>query len=154
VYGFTSMTAGRLAFWFALTAALAAYSRADIRARRHERCALDGSAIAPVRRVDLMRDAHVLRSFCSITCARRWPDVPAAAYWRVHDEVTGRAIDARLARFVESRVVTVPARHERTHVFAHWADAKAHAETHGGREIENPLAAIRPAAPSPKEVSR
>lgn len=135
------MTFRRLALWFGLVAALAAYSRAEVGAQRKLRCSLDGNRIQSTYQVDLVSGGKVLESFCSIACAHQWPDIPPTAHWQVRDEVTGRVLDAARAHFIRSRVVTVPARRERTHVFAHWADAELHAQTHGGNQVPNPFAA-------------
>jgi hypothetical protein len=101
---------------------------------------MDGNRMEPIYQVDLAAGGNVLASFCSLTCALQWPEVPEDAYWLVRDEVTGRALDSTRAHFVSSRLVTVPARAEHVHVFAHWADAQAHAERHGGQAVPDPLA--------------
>jgi len=112
-----------------------------------DRCAMDGNRIDPVHRVDQALDGEVRASFCSLACAAEWPERPRGAYWQVRDEVGGSVLDSTRAHFVLSRVVAVPARAERIHCFAHWADAQAHVERHGGQAIPDPLAA--PAAGEP-----
>ena len=125
--------------WFGVVALVAAGSRWRAQADRGARCALDGNRIEPVYRVDLVRRGVVLHSFCSLTCARQWPDVAPDAYWQVRDEASGRPLDAGRAHFVESGVESVPARHERTHVFADWAEAQHHLARYGGRFVADPL---------------
>jgi hypothetical protein len=133
--------------WFAALLALALPSRIGVRVAATERCALDGAAIEPIRRVDLMQELAVRASFCSIACAREWPERPAGSFWQVRDEISGRPIDAERATFVLSRVVSVPARGERLHVFRNVADATAHCEQFGGTVVVDPLAALPPEPP-------
>lgn len=127
-----------LAAWFAALLALSYVSAREARARTG-RCALDGQRIEPIYGVELIDDDRVLERFCCVVCAEQWPRVPEGAWWRVRDEITGAPIDAALASFVESSVVTVPSRHCRTHAFASWTDAMSHAATYGGERIANPL---------------
>ena len=81
----------------------------------------------------------MLARFCCISCAKEWPDVPAGSWWRVRDEITGEALDADVASFVESSVVTVASRRCRTHAFKNWSDAMNHAATYGGERVADPL---------------
>lgn len=133
------MPARRLAVWFGLVLALAVYNRWYMAQARSDRCSLDGNRIEPIYAVELMRDGRVLERFCCTKCAAEWPDVPDDAYWRVRDEVTGEAIDATAASFVESSVVTVPSRQARIHAFGSWSDALEHATRYDGRRVPNPL---------------
>jgi len=128
-----------LCVWFVVLAILALLSRERVRDARTSRCNLDGVAIQPLRRVDLMRGGEVLASFCSITCALSWPDRPPHGFWRVRDEATGRAIDAALAHFVESRVASDAAHGERVHVFLDAAEAARHCDQFDGAPLPNPL---------------
>jgi hypothetical protein len=100
---------------------------------------MDGNRMEPIYQVDLASGGAILASFCSLTCAREWPAAGPDTYWQVRDEVTGSVLDSTRAHFVASHLVTVPARAERIHVFAHWADAQAHAERHGGHAVPDPL---------------
>jgi len=129
--------------WFAALTIFAIVSRAQVRGGGPDRCSFDGAVIEPIRRVDLMEDSTPAASFCSLACARAWPALPPSAshqaWWRVRDEVTGLAIEARRATFVTSRVVTVPARGERIHVFADPTAAMSHCVQFGGARIADPL---------------
>lgn len=128
--------------WSVLIAALATHGR-WCSPPREQRCSMDGNRMEPLYQVELASDGRVHARFCSLSCARDWPAVPPGSWWQVRDEVTGEALDAARAHFVASRIVTVPARAERVHAFAHWADAQAHAERHGGHAVPNPLASTR-----------
>ncbi len=142
------MSSKRLVIWFAVVLALALYSRWHASRTRSDRCGLDGNRIEPVYAVDLMLDGRVTGRFCCVRCASEWPDVPADAYWQVRDEITGRPLDATTACFVESSVVTVASRQDRTHVFASWADALGHMTRYDGIRVPNPLAIGVGSAPS------
>jgi hypothetical protein len=137
------MTTKNLSLWFALVLLLALYSRWHTDRTRDQRCALDGNRIQTWARVDLMAGDKVLKSFCCVTCAGQWPDVPENAYWQVHDEITGKPLDATRAWFVRSAKVTVAARACRIHVFREWPDSVAHARQYDGRIIPNPLGQTR-----------
>jgi hypothetical protein len=128
-----------LAAWFAALLALALFSRAQIHARSAARCSLDGQRIEPIYSVELVRDSAVLARFCCISCAKEWPDVPPGSWWRVRDEITGESLDADVASFVDSSVVTVASRRCRTHAFKNWSDAMNHAATYGGERVADPL---------------
>lgn len=141
------MTARNLSIWFALVLLLAVYSRWHTDRSRNQRCALDGNRIQPWARVDLLAGGEVLYSFCCVTCAAEWPDVPRDAYWQVHDEITGAPLDAARARFVRSSKVSVPARACRIHVFREWPDALAHAKQYNGRRIPNPFGPLTSRTP-------
>lgn len=129
----------QIGIWLSAVLVISLISRWRVYQSRADRCNLDGNRIEPIRRVDLLRDGKTLQSFCCITCAADWPDVPPGAYWRVHDEITGEALDSASACFVESAVVTVPSRQDRIHVFKNWADALGHCKQYDGRRISNPL---------------
>ncbi len=137
------MSRRALLAWFALVLALGVFSRWYVQERRPTRCSLDGGRIEPIYRVDLVVDGSVRESFCGVRCATEWPRVPAGAAWHVRDEVSGRTIDAGKASFVESSVVTVAARQDRTHVFEHWPEASEHAAEYGGNLLANPFARKR-----------
>lgn len=125
--------------WFAALTIFALVSRAQARSSGPDRCSFDGARIDPIHRVDLMEESSPSASFCSLACALAWPAHPRRSWWRVRDEVTGRPIDATLATFVESRVVAVPARAERIHVFADPTAAMSHCVQFGGARIADPL---------------
>ncbi|NOT02292.1 MAG: hypothetical protein HOP29_16925 [Phycisphaerales bacterium] len=129
----------QIGIWLGAVLVISLISRWRVYQSRADRCNLDGNRIEPVRRVDLVRDGETVQSFCCIRCAGDWPDVPADAYWRVHDEITGEPLDASNACFVESRVVTVPSRRDRIHVFKNWADALGHCTQYEGHRIPNPF---------------
>lgn len=138
-----AMTPKRLLLWFGFVLLFALYSRWQTERSRNQRCDLDGNRIEAWARVDLMHAGRVVKSFCCVTCAGQWPDVPEGAYWQVHDEITGQPLDAARARFVRSNKITVVARACRVHVFREWQDAVAHARQYEGQLIPNPLAARR-----------
>lgn len=129
--------------WFAALTIFAVVSRAQVRGGGPDRCSFDGAVIEPIHRVDLMEETTPSASFCSIACALDWPARPPPAphrnWWRVRDEVTGLPVDASRATFVASRVVTVPARSERIHVFADPTAAMSHCVQFGGARIADPF---------------
>jgi hypothetical protein len=104
--------------------------------RRHAepRCAMHGVAIHPLYRVRIEDSAGASHAFCCIRCAQSWlarrGERPAAI--EVTDETTGEPIDARLAHFVESAIVTNPVTGNRIHAFRDQADAEAHSRTFAG----------------------
>ena len=55
------------------------------------------------------------------------------------DEVTGKRIDASIAYFVESSIVTNQSTGNKIHVFAEKADAEKHAKDFSGTVIRNPF---------------
>jgi len=133
------MSTFRLVTWFCTCLGLALLSRWQVLGARSARCALDGSRIVKTYQVDLVRDGQATRSFCCVRCATEWPERSPPAAWLVRDEVTGQVLDATLACFVESSAVTVPARHDRVHVFKRWPEAMQHIAEHGGARIVNPF---------------
>jgi hypothetical protein len=135
----------------AVLVALSLASRCGLASRRAERCSLDGSHIEPVYEVELVEGEDVLARFCCLRCAQAWPEVPARAYWRVRDEITGRPLDSRKASFVESPVVTVAATRCRLHAFESWVDAADHVATYGGERVADPL--VRPQPPEDEDAN-
>jgi len=108
-------------------------------ARPH--CAFDGVVIEPIYEVDItLKDGTELR-FCSIYCASKWyegnPEQVEAI--TVTDELTGEKVDAFLASYAESQVVTVKHNGNRIHVFRDRKEAALHARMYRGRIIENPF---------------
>lgn len=87
-----------------------------------------------------MADGKTLK-FCCIGCARKWLDGNRGKveYITVTDEVTGKRIDASIAYFVESSIVTNQSTGNRIHVFAEKGDAEKHAKEFGGTIIKNPF---------------
>lgn len=146
----------RTLLWFTAVLVLSLSSRHALRSANQDRCSLDGSRLVPIYRVDQMLDGAPVASFCCVTCAAEWPESPAGAYWRVRDEVTGQPLDAAVACFVQSTVITVPARQDRVHVFRSWVDALEHLEEFGGSRLTDPfkLAPSDEPAPSPAGDSR
>jgi len=144
------MRAKGLAAWFGLLVVASFGSRACVRGDADARCRFDGVRIEPIHRVDRVRlsDGKAIASFCSIACALEWgeraPEASVPGFWQVRDEVSGRPLDARLAAFVLSRVVTVVARGERIHVFASETEAQDHAAEFGGARIADPFDARAP----------
>jgi len=57
----------------------------------------------------------------------------------VTDEVTGKRIDASIAWFVESSIVTNQSTGNKIHAFAEKTDAEKHAKDFSGVIIENPF---------------
>lgn len=104
-------------------------------------CALDAIKIEPIYQVDItVADGKTLK-FCCIGCARKWlaGNKGKVEYITVTDEVTGKRIDASIAYFVESSIVTNQSTGNRIHVFAEKADAEKHAKEFGGTIIKNPF---------------
>lgn len=126
--------------WFGMVVAFSLLGRWQAYHARADHCNLDGTRIVPIHRVDLVVEGQVTRSFCSIRCARDWPDSPPGARFQVRDEVTGEVLDSSLAWFVESSVVAVPARQDKTHAFKSAADAMEHVSRYGGSRIPDPFA--------------
>lgn len=105
-------------------------------------CALDAMRIEPIYQVDIAPVNGKVLKFCCIECARKWiaankGNVSAVT---VTDEVTGKRLDASIAWFVESSIVTNRSTGNRIHVFADKGDAEKHAKEFGGTVIKNPFA--------------
>ena len=109
-----------------------------LRPRSVGRCALDGLKVEPLYQVRVVEAAGESRLFCCVRCADRWLATvdarPAAVY--VTDEATGDEIDAAMAWFVKSAVVTNPVTRNRVHAFRDRADAEAHARDFHGDVLE------------------
>jgi NosL protein len=106
-----------------------------------ESCALDATKIEPIYQVDITpREGKILK-FCCIECARKWlaANKGRVSAVTVTDEVTGKRIDASIAFFVESSVVTNQSTGNKIHVFEEKADAEKHARDFNGTVIENPF---------------
>lgn len=120
--------AQQLALNLALAAAIPMVAN-RLRDRSLPRCHLDGQPIVPVFRVQVLGGAGQSWSFCCIRCAELWLDgrQGEALGILITDEVSGREVDASLAFFVRSSVVTTPSTGNRIHAFARRADAENHA---------------------------
>jgi hypothetical protein len=100
-------------------------------------CQFDNNRIEPVYEVDLIANDDARWRFCSVYCASQWwqrsrRDVREII---VRDEVTGKPLDASLATFVESDVVTYLTHGDRVHVFADPEQAQRHAKQYRGRVV-------------------
>ena len=116
------------------------------RARRQTEpaCALDGGGIVPDYRVEIIDAGGGRHEFCCLSCAATWlqnePAAPRSV--TVVDEASGAPLDAAVAWYVRSSVVTTPVTGNRVHVFRSRADAEHHADRFGGVVLlpsENPL---------------
>ena len=105
------------------------------------RCDFDGTKIIPVYGIDIMLRSGTTLKFCSVCCAREWfrKNLSQIDLVMVTDEVTGEMLDAALAHYVQSDVVTVRAVQNRIHVFKEKSHALSHAGQHKGNIIENPF---------------
>ena len=106
-----------------------------------DKCALDAIKIEPIYQVDVTPTEGKTLKFCCIECSKKFL---AANRGKVNavtvtDEVTGKRIDASIAFFVESSIVTNQSTGNRVHVFAEKADAEKHAKDFSGVIIENPF---------------
>jgi hypothetical protein len=104
-------------------------------ARRHraEGCALDGAAVNPAYRVEVVDASGHPHAFCCLRCAQIWlEDKPDPRAVTVTDEASGEPIDAAAAWFVRSSVVTMPTTGNRVHAFRTRADAERHADQFWG----------------------
>lgn len=108
-----------------------------LRRERLARCSLDGLPIAPVYQVRLVIQEGTEPRFCCIRCAQTWLSLegltPQAVL--VTDEVSGKEIEASLAWFVRSSIVTTPITGNRIHTFSNRADANRHADLNRGRVL-------------------
>jgi nitrous oxide reductase accessory protein NosL len=107
-------------------------------------CALDGMAIDPAYRVEVVDLRGHAEPFCCLKCAEIWlknrPGPTRAIL--VTDEASGERIDAETAFYVRSSVVTAPTTGNRVHVFRSREDAEKHAAAHWGTVLsgsERPL---------------
>jgi hypothetical protein len=109
-----------------------------------ETCEMDGQTLPVTLRVDLKMADGVKHSFCSIECARRWlanqPNATAKEAV-VRDALTGEPLDAYVAIFVESPIVTNRANGNDVHAFRVRTDAMEHIRRFGGQEISDPFGA-------------
>jgi len=131
--------------WFVALALLSVLSRERLVERIQERCSFDGLSIDALHRVDRLERGIVQASFCSLRCALSWPERGVAISWQVRDEMSGLPVDAGIACFARSRVITVAAHNERIHCFKSGIDAANHCAQFGGSLIPSPFPALPPA---------
>jgi hypothetical protein len=109
-----------------------------------EACEMDGQAISPSLRVDLTMADGNSHAFCTIACAQRWLAGRANTAVKealVRDAISGEPIDAYVAFFVRSELVTNRANGNAVHAFRFRADAMEHVRQFGGQLIEDPFEA-------------
>ena len=105
------------------------------------RCDFDGTRIQPIYEVKFIFEDNTTEQFCSVVCAllHLKNEKKKLKYVTVVDEVSGTKIDASLAFFVESDVLTIPHVKNNIHVFAQKQDAQRHATQFNGKLILNPF---------------
>jgi len=105
-------------------------------------CAQDGQRIVPEMQVDLQTLDGQWHRFCSIVCAQRWlahRAVDRVQQAIVRDALTGKPLDADVAFFVRSPIVSNPANGNNIHAFQYRIDAADHMRRFGGHEIDPPF---------------
>ncbi len=135
------MSARFLSLWCVVTLALSFVSRAQFRSEAGLRCALDGVAILPTSRVDLLEGSSLVHSFCGADCALAWPRSvapPGALHYQVHAEQDARALDPRAACFVRSNLNPAGGRAV-LRAFVDARSAEEHARSFGGALVPNPF---------------
>ena len=103
---------------------------------------MDGQRLSPSLRVDLKMADGTSHAFCTIACAQRWvaqQSGVAAKEAVVRDAITGEPLDADVAFFVRSKVVTDRATGNDIHAFRFRTDALEHIRRFGGRIIDDPF---------------
>lgn len=125
----------------AIAAILAALSAFYRRQRTAAYCHFDNNRIQRIYEVDVITDGGDRLRFCSVYCAHQWwtRHPGEAAELLVTDEVAGKMIDAQIAVFVESSVVTDPVHGNRIHVFADADAADHHVAQYRARRIACPF---------------
>jgi hypothetical protein len=105
------------------------------------RCDFDGTRIQPIYEVKFTFEDNTTEQFCSVVCAllHLKNEKKKLKYITVVDEVSGNKIDASLAFFVESDVLTIPHVKNNIHVFAKKEGAQRHATQFNGKFIPNPF---------------
>ena len=107
-----------------------------------ESCEMDGQPLSPSLRVDLKLADGTSHEFCTIACATRWlAHQPSGTLKEatVRDSISGDPLDAYVAFFVRSKLVTNRANGNNIHAFRFRTDAQRHIEKFGGRLIADPL---------------
>jgi hypothetical protein len=92
--------------------------------------------------VDLTMADGRSHAFCSIECARRWLALQPGTHPQeavVRDALTGEPLDAYVAFFVRSKVVTNRANGNNIHAFRFRSDALEHVRRFGGQQIDDPF---------------
>jgi hypothetical protein len=137
------MRAGKWPITYLLLMALAALAASlSGRYTASKTCEMDGQELSPTLRVDLRMADGVSHAFCTIECARRWlAQQPNATVKEavVRDALTGEPLDAYVAFFVRSKLVTNRANGNNIHAFRFRADAAEHIRRFGGQEIDDPF---------------
>lgn len=125
-----------------VTSLMLALAASFLKKTEGDRCALDASRIEPIYQVDITPADGGTVKFCCVECAKKWlsANKRTVRAVTVTDETTGGRLDASIAYFVESLIVTNPSTGNRIHVFAEKADAERHAKEFGGTVITNPFA--------------
>ncbi|RJO61772.1 hypothetical protein C4544_01910 [candidate division WS5 bacterium] len=104
-------------------------------------CHYDGEKSRPIYEVNItLKDGDVMQ-FCSIYCAGAWfkENAAKADTVIVTDEITGEKLDASIAFFVESDVISVATTRNRIHAFKDEHHAQTHAKQYNGRNVVNPV---------------
>jgi hypothetical protein len=107
-----------------------------------EGCAMDGVAIAPPYRVDVVDAGGWSHAFCSLRCAEIWLGQQRSRPREitVTDELSGERLPADEAWFVRSSLV--PGASDSIHVFRTRREAEKHVAAFGGAVLtgaERPL---------------
>lgn len=127
---------------------LAALAGSLIKKSSGDRCALDATRIEPIYQVDIAPTVGKTLKLCCIECAKKWlaANKGKVSAVTVTDEVTGKRIDASVAYFVKSSIVTNPSTGNNIHVFADKAEAERHIKNFNGSIISNPFLSKEPLA--------
>jgi hypothetical protein len=107
-----------------------------------ETCEMDGQPLTSSLRVDLRMAGGTRHAFCTVRCAERWlAQQPNATVKEalVRDALTGEPLDAYVAFFVRSKLVTNRANGNNIHAFRFRTDAMEHVRRFGGLLIEDPF---------------
>ncbi len=132
-------------------AAILALTGTLFKGGRETVCAFDGTPIQPIYEVEITLKEGTIRKFCSVYCAAKWYEIhqKKVKYVAVTDEITGKKIDASLAHFVESEVVTNWVNLNRIHSFAEERNALQHIPDHNGKSVRNPFGVGNNSLPPP-----
>ncbi|MEK6682247.1 MAG: hypothetical protein AABY79_09825 [Nitrospirota bacterium] len=127
-----------------LIIAVASGSAIYKKSQRFEKCDFDGVHIKPIYRVDAILKNNDAKRFDSIYCAYMWlsENKEPISHIMVRDEVTGEKIDASIAYYVDSEIITNNVNNNRVHAFLKLEDAERHAKSYKGRIVKNPFEKI------------
>ncbi|MGA2033941.1 MAG: hypothetical protein ABSG68_16965 [Thermoguttaceae bacterium] len=103
---------------------------------------MDGQDLSPALRVDLKLADGASHAFCTIVCAQEWLASQPHAVAKeatVRDAITGEPLDAYVAFFVRSKLVTNRATGNNIHAFRFRTDAMEHIRQFGGQLIADPF---------------